>query len=474
MTNTNLDFLNYIHRSKIGVYKTFGSGIIGEYNQQKDQNYLKMMSRFKQNYIKTISQAPNEFLNAALNQEELIKEINNNSLNYLQETFSESLEKLSAQIIDLGRGAREYGVQYVQQYLENSNSRKARENFSKMFENIAKASEIVYGEESILAHILQSANTYGEIKNKLQQTRFNLNGKIISINNTEERKVIQYINNLISATETKTLLSPNGNINTQSFNSYFNNIFSTNFGENLLGSLVYNNPEIYKNIIDEVNALGAQNVDIQFDPEIAALAQQGTQVYKVDSQLKNFKVSVDVNGTSATIILDIGTSLKNYQSGTIKVSITGEKSLIYRLQQLFKSNRDLTLSYNILANSDVMALEYAALKASLTAYFADIFISGIGVGGDFAQYIVINGKFYSIYDILLQLKNYNTGGLKDNSIITVNPIGIGKITAFQEQRRGEEPKSLIQAYKNSKISMNMLQGLNLHASFYPNRYNTLT
>ena len=474
MTNTNLDFLNYIHRSKIGVYKTFGSGIVGEYNQQKDQNYLKMMSRFKQNYIKTISQAPNEFLNAALNQEELIKEINNNSLNYLQETFSESLEKLSAQIIDLGRGAREYGVQYVQQYLENSNSRKARENFSKMFENIAKASEIVYGEESILAHILQSANTYGEIKNKLQQTRFNLNGKIISINNTEERKVIQYINNLISATETKTLLSPNGNINTQSFNSYFNNIFSTNFGENLLGSLVYNNPEIYKNIIDEVNALGAQNVDIQFDPEIAALAQQGTQVYKVDSQLKNFKVSVDVNGTSATIILDIGTSLKNYQSGTIKVSITGEKSLIYRLQQLFKSNRDLTLSYNILANSDVMALEYAALKASLTAYFADIFISGIGVGGDFAQYIVINGKFYSIYDILLQLKNYNTGGLKDNSIITVNPIGIGKITAFQEQRRGEEPKSLIQAYKNSKISMNMLQGLNLHASFYPNRYNTLT
>lgn len=474
MINTNLDFLNYIHRSKIGVYKTFGSGIVGEYNQQKDQNYLKMMSRFKQNYIKTISQAPNEFLNAALNQEELIKEINNNSLNYLQETFSESLEKLSAKIIDLGRGAREYGVQYVQQYLENSNSRKARENFSKMFENIAKASEIVYGEESILAHILQSANTYGEIKNKLQQTRFNLNGKIISINNTEERKVIQYINNLISATETKTLLLPNGNINTQSFNSYFNNIFSTNFGENLLGSLVYNNPEIYKNVIDEVNALGAQNVEIQIDSNLSALAQQGTQVYKVDSQLKNFKVSVDVNGTSATIILDIGTSIKNYQSGTTKVSITGEKSLIYRLQQLFKSNRDLILSYNILANSDVMALEYAALKASLTAYFADIFISGIGISGDFAQYIVINGKFYSIYDILLQLKNYNTGGLKDNSIITVNPIGVGKITAFQEQRRKEEPKNLIQAYKNSKISMNMLQGLNLHASFYPNRYNALT
>ena len=214
-------------------------------------------------------------------------------------------------------------------------------------------------------------------------------------------------------------------------------------------------------------------MDIQFDPEIVALAQQGTQVYKVDSQLKNFKVSVDVNGTTATIILDIGTSIKNYQSGTTKVSITGEKSLIYRLQQLFKSNRDLILAYNVLANSDVLAAEYAALKSNITAYFADIFISGIGVAGDFSQYIVINGKFYSIYDILLKLKNYNIGGLKDNSIITVNPIGIGKITAFQNQRREEEPKNLIQAYKNSKISMSMLQGLSLHASFYPNRYEAL-
>ena len=473
MTENNLDFLNYIHRSKLGVYKTFGSNITTEYNKQKDQNYLQMMNRFKKNYIKTISNAPNEFLNGALQQDKLIQEINNNSLNYLQKTFSESLESLSAQIIDLGRGAREYGMQYVQQYLENSNSRKARESFSKMFENISKASEIVYGEESILAHILQSANTYGEIKTKLQQTKFNLNGKIVSINNTEEKKVIQYINNLISATESKSLLLPDGNVNIQSFNSYFNNIFSTNFGENLLGSLVYNNPDIYKNIIDEVNALGAQNVDIQFDPEITALAQQGTQIYKVDSQLKNFKVSVDVNGTVATITLDIGTSIKNYQSGTTKVSITGEKSLIYRLQQLFKSNRDLILAYNVLANSDVLTAEYAALKANITAYFADIFISGIGVAGDFSQYIVINGKFYSIYDILLKLKDYNLGGLKDNSVITVNPIGIGKIIAFQNQRREEEPKNLIQAYKNSKISMSMLQGLNLHASFYPNRYDAL-
>ena len=53
MAKNNLDFLNYIHRSKLGVYKTFGSNITTEYNKQKDQNYLQMMSRFKKNYIKT-------------------------------------------------------------------------------------------------------------------------------------------------------------------------------------------------------------------------------------------------------------------------------------------------------------------------------------------------------------------------------------------------------------------------------------
>lgn len=307
----------------------------------------------------------------------------------------------------------------------------------------------------------------------MQQTYFRLNGKTVSINNTEEKKVIQYLNNLINATESKTILNNDGKLNVQSFNSYFNNIFSTNFGENLIGSLVINNPIIYKNIIDEVNSLGAQNVEIKFDSELMSLAQQGTQVYKVDSQLKNFKVSVDINGQNATITLDIGLSIKNYQSVTSKVSITGEKSLIYRLKQLFKNKRDLILSYNILANSDILTVEYGALKSNIVSYFADIFMSGIGTQGDFSQYIVINGKFYSIYDILLKLKEYNLGGINDNSIISVSPIGLGKVTSFQQQRRQEEPKSLINAYKNSKNAINMLQNLNLHASFYPNRYNAL-
>lgn len=469
----SLDFLNYIHRSKMGVYKSFGSGITSEYNSQKEQNYLKMMNRFQKNYLESISNVPNELLNGAINSEELLKEINQNSLNSLNQIFSESLENLSNQILDLGKNARSYGMQYVQQYLENNNSKKARENFSKMFENISKASEIVYGDESILAYICQKATTYGDIKERLQQTYFRLNGKTVSINNTEEKKVIQYLNNLINATESKTILNNDGKLNVQSFNSYFNNIFSTNFGENLIGSLVINNPIIYKNIIDEVNSLGAQNVEIKFDSELMSLAQQGTQVYKVDSQLKNFKVSVDINGQNATITLDIGLSIKNYQSVTSKVSITGEKSLIYRLKQLFKNKRDLILSYNILANSDILTVEYGALKSNIVSYFADIFMSGIGTQGDFSQYIVINGKFYSIYDILLKLKEYNLGGINDNSIISVSPIGLGKVTSFQQQRRQEEPKSLINAYKNSKNAINMLQNLNLHASFYPNRYNAL-
>lgn len=467
-----LDFLNYIHRSKIGVYKNFGNDIAKQYEEQKERNYLKMMSRYKQNYIETIQQAPNEILNAALDQDTLIKQINDNSLKYFQDTFSKSLENLSEDIIDLGKNARNYGAQYVKGYLNNSNSKKARESFSKMFENISKASKIIYGEESILAHILEKADTYGKIKQKLQQKKFQLNGKVVNIDNTEEKKVVQYLNSLIKATESGALLKKDGNLNTQSFNGYFNNIFSTHFGENLLGSLIINNPNIYKNIVDEVNAIGAQNVDIQLKPELLNLAQQGTQVYKVDSQLKNFKVSVEVNGNSAEIILDIGTSIKNYQSGIGKISITGEKSFAYRLKQLIKTNEELNLSYNIIANSDIMPMEYAALKSNMVAYFADIFISGLGTSGDFSQYIIINGKFYSIYDILLKLKDYNFGGTQDNSIISISPVGIGKTTTYQEVRRSEK-RNLWKAYKNSKNTFNMIENLELHASFYPNKYSAL-
>lgn len=463
---SNFTYAGYIHRSKVGVYGEFGTGIVAEYNRQREQNYNKMMNRFKQNYVQSISQAPNELLNAALNQDELIESIDENVLSILQDNFSEALQSLSTSIVNLQISAKEYGAQYVQQYLENSASRKARESFSKMFEDIAKAAELVYGDNSILAHILQTANTYGEIKQKLQQTRFNLNGKIVSINNTEEKKAIQYLNNLIAAIESRSLLAKDGTINMQGFHSSFNNIFSTNFGENLLKSLVLGNPDIYKNIIDEVNNLGSKNITISLDSELRGLAQQGTQVYKVDSQLKNFSVSVDVNGTKADIVLDIGTSIKNYQSKPSKVSITGEKTLMYRLSQLFRNQQDLMIAYNVVANSDTMTVEYNMLKSNIMSYFADVFISGIGAEGDFSQYIIINGNFYSIYDILTKIKDV------ESNIISVNPIGIPKVTNFQQSRR-DENANVIRAYKNSRISRDLLQGVSLHASFYPNRYNAL-
>lgn len=39
---------------------------------------------------------------------------------------------------------------------------------------------------------------------------------------------------------------------------------------------------------------------------------------------------------------------------------------------------------------------YKAMKAAIVARNIDVFISGLGTQGDFSQYLVINGEFYSI------------------------------------------------------------------------------
>jgi hypothetical protein len=39
---------------------------------------------------------------------------------------------------------------------------------------------------------------------------------------------------------------------------------------------------------------------------------------------------------------------------------------------------------------------YKALKAAIVARNLDVLMSGMGIQGDFSQFIIINGEFYSI------------------------------------------------------------------------------
>jgi hypothetical protein len=78
------------------------------------------------------------------------------------------------------------------------------------------------------------------------------------------------------------------------------------------------------------------------------------------------------------------------------VAITTEISFLNRINQLLDSEGDKYYVYNSLGLVGQDDSMYSALKAAMVARNLDVMMSGLGPQGDFSQYIIINGEFYSI------------------------------------------------------------------------------
>lgn len=78
------------------------------------------------------------------------------------------------------------------------------------------------------------------------------------------------------------------------------------------------------------------------------------------------------------------------------MAITTEVSFLNRINQLLNSESDKYYIYNSLGLVGQDNSMYSALKAAIVARNLDVMMSGLGPQGDFSQYIIINGEFYSI------------------------------------------------------------------------------
>lgn len=84
-------------------------------------------------------------------------------------------------------------------------------------------------------------------------------------------------------------------------------------------------------------------------------------------------------------------------SGTVyDATIATETSFVHRLNQMLNGTIEKYYAYNALGLAGQDNEIYSALKSALVAKNLDVLISGLGVQGDFSQYLVINGNFYSI------------------------------------------------------------------------------
>jgi hypothetical protein len=101
-------------------------------------------------------------------------------------------------------------------------------------------------------------------------------------------------------------------------------------------------------------------------------------------------------------------------------------------------------------------------------------ISGTGFQGDFSQFIVINGEFYSVWEVILLLEQYNSGqGSSKNYDDASDPVTISAegLTQVWEQIASVSNKrgNLMQAYVRSKQQNQIIESLGLRGHFYPSR-----
>lgn len=136
-------------------------------------------------------------------------------------------------------------------------------------------------------------------------------------------------------------------------------------------------------------------------------------------------------------------------------------------------------AYNALSLAGEDNSVYKALKAAILARNMDILISGIGLKGDFSQYLVINGEFYSIWQIINLIENYNSGqgasGIDPGATdpVTLSAQGLKSVVEETEKVKND-PNNIKFAFARAVQQNRMIEKMGLTGHFYPQRLKNLT
>lgn len=443
----------YIHRR----YEHFeeAGDLLQTLTEQKETFYNETLKRFKENYIASISPESLEPLRLAMeNEDEIIETIDKALGEQLNSTVSKALQesRLEGMIKD--------AYSALDKVVKNRDA----ENLENLFAVIEEAATMLEDSEmkNALLAILQNRKNYsqlGRFANYINKEISKMDMKILETNYSTISTVLNSLQKLtrrLVNKEKKSVLQ--GSIK---------NIFSTAFGEYAVQKAVGNLMGNLKQSIEE-GLLGAGDVKLEHPDVVKTWERYGSQSprHKVDNYFKHFNIQIDE--TNNSVFIDLGISTKWYKTGgdAQGVAFTTEKSFKHRLDQIF-NNQNMYGIYNGLALTEQDPSIYHALKAVIVARNIDTMMSGLGVAaGDFAQFIVINGHFYSIYDIIKTLENYNTG--QGTDIVTVSAKGLKQVLDYTKAAQNEN-KNLEAAFERSKQQNKLLDVLELTGHFYPQR-----
>ena len=465
----------YIHRDKQKALIA-AQPFINTYNQNRNDIYNRMRDRYQKNFLNSINSATNAYgidiLSDAseLTESEIVKFISDSLKDFLNQSANNATNKEYIENV-------QQAYKTLDQILEN---KKDIQNIDDLLELIKRSTDLleVGGKELAILNKLTDYKKIGNLRNYLNKIVKSWENKTVTIDNANLASIIKSLNNLVNGLSSKTLKK-------DSFKGYIKNIFSAQLGEYATSRGVLNlMNETLTNI--KSTMVGSQSVKMESDDLKRFKSQYGAgkTTYKTDNKFNHFTITLSEKDKGPNYELDInlGISTKWYKSAIdsndIQVTIANEKSFVRRLQQAFHYGQ-LASVYNILAHANELKNEYIKIKDYLVARNLDVLISGFGQGtADFSQFIVVNGEFYSIWDIISILQNTNIVGgsseYSESGIISVSPSGLSGVLDETKNSYGHSP-NLIKAFVRAKNQNDKIKNLEFHVSLHLNKLkNALT
>lgn len=456
--------LYYIHRHIDHFNKTEA---VARFQRQKNQDYMVMRQRYKENYLKNISGvSPKAQAKIALAAEEdsILTALDQSLLDTLNNNVSREIYKY-----DLGGK-----MKVAQAALNRFVNTKDLKDLDVLFSQISKASELLRSNPTeIVAAVgrtnwIGSGRDLGKIRKDIQAQINALNNRRVRVGKKETEMVLKELDSLAEGLSADKL-------NARSLSSILTRIFSTAIGEYIVSKgVIQGLDEVHQQIKDTL--VGEKHLKMTDSlQQLLTTYKRENLTFKTDNSFQDIELELE-DGEEFKI--NLGLSTKWYQgigkSDSDSVTVTSESHFTEKVSELLSGDSGKYYIYNALALVDQDGTAYAALKASVVARAADFIISGFGEQGDFAQFIVINGTFYSIWQIILALQMFNSGqghswmssGRTDP--ITVSPMGLTNVTKLTKEAQDHEA-NLYQAYKRAKAQNGLIEDLAMGGHFYPQR-----
>lgn len=197
------------------------------------------------------------------------------------------------------------------------------------------------------------------------------------------------------------------NITKGNYGSYISNIMNKDIGEYFIAAIVQN---VLGDFIKDLRVTGKESKTILYEDDFGEIKEEKIQNIKAD-QKGVYAMSVKgPDGKNITVNISLGFSSKlqnKKQTSALSGATTIEKGAFWRILKLFETWSEKAFLMSAYGQEDQVDTNFAkeAIKNYVFSRYADSFLAG-GRGSDntdLVQIFVINGKFYYIYDLLLEI-----------------------------------------------------------------------